>query len=575
MIESYAYLHLALDSEVSPELQPPFNSLNWKKLSTHAYSCFLSLAVILAVVSVADTAQALLTVGDAGSQVQQVQQRLREMGYFHAHTTGYYGPITHHAVLQFQRDHGLPADGIVGHETLSALKLGSRPHPQPHPKPNPAYHPITHDRHLIGLGVGDQGPGVKDLQKRLKELGFFHAHTTGYFGSITRHAVIEFQQHYEIAATGLVTEETLAALNARDKDPGYDHSTARGKDQGYGYPTARGKDRKPHHPTAILLPARFLSIGDVGATVRLLQQRLQALGYYHGLITEVYDEETAEAVREFQITHGIEPTGMVGPTTLGYIEDQLKTASVPYPSQQQYLQRKLRSQGHPNPRWQDKQDFSHPQRQVHPQTDEKTQPTHTVDISTWYEQTQVKPRLQSTSLPRRYVPAHPHPLRVTDTYLELGDVGTAVRAVQRQLRQLNFYNGPINGFYDPLTEQAVIRFQRANRLTQTGVVGPTTQTYLFHAKSPSIPPEEKEKETETETDTSSSNPFYQSVSRPPRTAHPNIPTASIKALQERLSIQGLYNGPIDGVYNDQTRIAVTSARQLYGPSMDEILFGKL
>jgi peptidoglycan hydrolase-like protein with peptidoglycan-binding domain len=147
--------------------------------------------------------------------------------------------------------------------------------------------------------------------------------------------------------------------------------------------------------------------------------------------------------------------------------------------------------------------------------------------------------------------------------------------VQRKLRELNFYNGPINGFYDPLTEQAVIRFQRANRLTQTGVVGPTTQTYLFNPKAPAAAPEEKEKETETETDTSSSNLFYQAVSRPLGTAHANIPTASVKALQERLSIQGLYHGPIDGVYNDQTRIAVTSARQLYGPSVNDILFGQL
>jgi peptidoglycan hydrolase-like protein with peptidoglycan-binding domain len=208
---------------------------------------------------------------------------------------------------------------------------------------------------------------------------------------------------------------------------------------------------------------------------------------------------------------------------------------------------------------------------VHPQTEDQAKPTQAVDVSTWYEQTQVKPRLQSTSLPRRYVPARP--LWVTDTYLELGDVGSEVRRVQRQLRQLNFYNGPINGFYDPLTEQAVIRFQRANRLTQTGVVGPTTQTYLFNAKPPAAPPEKKE-ETE-ETNSSSSNLFSQPVLSRQGNQHSNIPTASVKALQERLSIQGLYNGPIDGVYNDQTKIAVTSAKQLYGPSVNDILFGQL
>ncbi len=479
MIESYAYLHLALETEAPPQSQTLCNSINSEKLSTYAYKGFLSLAVILTVVSVADTAQALLTVGDGGSQVQQVQQRLRELGYFHANATGYYGPITHRAVLQFQHDYGLSADGIVGDQTLSALKLSAHPQPtshsKPHPKPDAEYHPITNDRHLIGLGVGDRGPGVKDLQNRLKELGFFHSHATGYFGSITREAVIQFQKQCSIVATGLVTEDTLAALNARGK--------------GYG----------DAHPTAALLPARFLRLGDVGATVGLLQQRLQILGYYHGLITQSYDRQTAAAVREFQITNGIEATGIVGPTTLSYIKEQLTTASVPYHPQRQlrsnqdasqYLQRKLRSQGHPNPEIGQEFDANPSQDRVHPQKQEQLLPTTTLDVSTVYEQAQIKPRLRAASSSRSSTPTRSHPLWVTDKYLELGDVGTEVRKVQRKLRQLNFYTGPINGFYDPLTEQAVIRFQRANRITETGVVGPTTQTYLFNAQSPSAPPEE-------------------------------------------------------------------------------------
>jgi peptidoglycan hydrolase-like protein with peptidoglycan-binding domain len=493
MIEPYAYLHLALETETETEYHTTLEGINTQQLSTRAYSCFLSLAVMFAVLNVAGKAIALLTVGDTGTSVQQVQQRLQELGYFHPHPTGYYGTITHHAVLQFQHDQGLPADGIVGKQTLSALKLSIHPQPQSHqpqPKPQPKpqshqpqpkahYNPIVDNRHLIGLGVGDQGPGVKDLQNRLKELGFFHAHPTGYFGPITRHAVIEFQKQCSLTATGLVTEDTLAALNSRDLA------------------------NSSYRQSALLLPAQFLKKGDVGATVGLLQQRLQQLGYYHGLITQSYDEETAAAVREFQNNNGIEANGMVGPTTQSHIREKLTyTARQPRrhsgvksnQNASQYLQRQLRSQGHPRVEFQQNLDSGNSQELVTPQKVDQPKPTDTLSVSDWYEQTQVKPRLQSTSFPRRPQPSSSHPLRVTDTFLELGDTGTAVRGIQRRLRQLNFYNGPINGLYDPATEQAVIRFQRANQITQTGVVGPTTQTYLFNARSPAIAAEENETE---------------------------------------------------------------------------------
>lgn len=37
---------------------------------------------------------------------------------------GVYGPVTHAAVLAFQKTHGLVADGIVGPRTLAAMRIG-------------------------------------------------------------------------------------------------------------------------------------------------------------------------------------------------------------------------------------------------------------------------------------------------------------------------------------------------------------------------------------------------------------------------------------------------------------------
>lgn len=54
--------------------------------------------------------------------VREYQSLLRELGYYRGPVDGIAGPLTRAAVLRFQRDHGLAADGVVGPATLSALR---------------------------------------------------------------------------------------------------------------------------------------------------------------------------------------------------------------------------------------------------------------------------------------------------------------------------------------------------------------------------------------------------------------------------------------------------------------------
>lgn len=58
-----------------------------------------------------------------------------------------------------------------------------------------------------------------------------------------------------------------------------------------------------------------LMLGSQGPDVRLLKQRLSQWGYYYGEIDDTFDEETVEAVREFQGSVGIPATGECGPET--------------------------------------------------------------------------------------------------------------------------------------------------------------------------------------------------------------------------------------------------------------------
>ncbi len=609
MMDSYGYLHLALVHETPSDLKfQGFQEINWKKLSTQTYQYFLSSALILTILSITQSAQAqILSVGSRGSDVQAVQSALRSQGYFNANTTGYYGTITRDAVIRFQRANGLSADGVVGPNTLAAIF-------------NPPPQPITPvSRELIGLGRGDRGPGVEDLQERLQQFGYFNTNPTGSFGPITEDAVRRFQQANFIAVTGLVTEDTLALLN-------------------------RGVvvSNPSTTPPPVLPPTSVLQQGDFGTAVGTVQRQLKQLNFYDGLITNYFDSRTEEAVISFQQTYGIQTTGQVGQTTQSYLAS-LSTTTPSLPTNQviefgnrgiavSLVQQQLRTLGYYNgpvngifdlttrravlnfqrdygitqtgkvgPTTQAYLIQSNPQVQpvivsqtrpvVIPQTQPviiaqnrpvvvpqnrpvvvpQTQPVITQNRPVVVPQTQ--PVITQTQ-PVVVQPFRPvQPVINLRTFLRVGDTGAQVREVQRRLRELNYYRGPINGFYDRTTEEAVIGFQRSNSITQTGIVGPTTRMYMFNAQSSAAP-----QTPSASTQIIPPTQLTRSRSTPPTTATfqpTEISTASVQQLQERLKNQGLYNGPVDGVYNPQTEQAVTRAQELYGSSTNQVLFGGL
>lgn len=58
--------------------------------------------------------------------------------------------------------------------------------------------------------------------------------------------------------------------------------------------------------------------------------------------------------------------------------------------------------------------------------------------------------------------------------LELGSTGNAVSRVQQFLAALNLYSGRIDGDFGSMTKAAVLKFQKANGLSQDGIVGENT-----------------------------------------------------------------------------------------------------
>ena len=63
--------------------------------------------------------------GSRGSEVTQIQTKLKRWGYYSGSIDGIYGTQTVNAVKYFQRKNGLTADGIAGPATLKAMGITS------------------------------------------------------------------------------------------------------------------------------------------------------------------------------------------------------------------------------------------------------------------------------------------------------------------------------------------------------------------------------------------------------------------------------------------------------------------
>ncbi len=152
----------------------------------------------------APTRAPLLRTGSTGTQVVTLQNRLIELGYLTGTADGQFGPGTEAAVIRFQQQHGLDADGKVGAATSQLLYSdAARPFaatPTPAATQPPAATPTAaqSDNHR--------------LQARLKELGYYAGEVDGAYGPATKAAVRSFQQAHGLAADGIAGPATNEVL---------------------------------------------------------------------------------------------------------------------------------------------------------------------------------------------------------------------------------------------------------------------------------------------------------------------------------------------------------------------------
>ncbi len=69
--------------------------------------------------------------------------------------------------------------------------------------------------------IGSMGQEVTEIQRVLKDWGYYHGNVDGIYGTATKNAVIKFQKKNGLTADGIVGKKTLAALGINGSDSSY------------------------------------------------------------------------------------------------------------------------------------------------------------------------------------------------------------------------------------------------------------------------------------------------------------------------------------------------------------------
>ena len=365
--------------------------------------------------------------GSTGSDVKDLQTKLKKLGYYDAYVDGDYGDTTVAAVKAFQKKYNLTADGIAGKETLKKL--------------DSVYKNADSDKDDDSLRMGDSGSAVKDLQTKLKKLGYYSGTVDSTFGSGTYAAVKAFQKKYNLTADGVAGSETLKKLDSAYKNADSD------------------KDDDS------------LRKGATGSAVKDLQTKLKKLGFYNAYVDGSYGDTTVAAVKAFQKKYNLTADGVAGSETLKKLDSAYKNADSDKDdgslrkgatgSAVKDLQTKLKKLGFYNAYV----DGSYGDTTVAAVKAFQKKYNLTADGVAGSETLK--------KLDSAYKNADSN-TSTDDDSLRKGATGTAVKTLQTNLKKLGFYTAYVDGSFGSTTESAVKAFQRKYGLTADGVAGSAT-----------------------------------------------------------------------------------------------------
>lgn len=185
---------------------------------------------------------------------------------------------------------------------------------------------------------GDRSSEVTFIQQRLQQLGYFQANITGYFGSMTKEAVMRFQEAQGLTPDGVVGKNTQLTLEKPQAEK-----------QAVVKPVQPQPNQVSLKENADPQPS-LLQVGDRGIQVIALQESLAAAGFSSGR-DGIFDAATYEAVKLFQQAKGLNVDGIVGAQTKAALpaiggENPTPTAiNLPKPTEVKAMQKRLQARG--------------------------------------------------------------------------------------------------------------------------------------------------------------------------------------------------------------------------------------
>lgn len=235
-----------------------------------------------------------LTLGDEGSDVTALQNKLSELCYYQGDVSGSYGEATRSAVMDFQRDNGLSATGDADMATQQLLYQTQ-------------YRPLR---------LGCVGEDVRELQVRLMVLGYYTGKISGRYLPATQEAVRLFQTANSLPITGEADTDTLTL--AFSSEALSQQSSAAATPTPTPTPGLTVIDEEVVTPTpapTIPFTKKLQYEKSSGEDVKRVQTRLTELGYYSGNISGNFLGHTRNAVKAFQEQNALEVDGIVGENT--------------------------------------------------------------------------------------------------------------------------------------------------------------------------------------------------------------------------------------------------------------------
>ena len=151
----------------------------------------------------ASTTATVLSLGDKGAVVAELQKELQAAGYYTADIDGVYGSATEDAVKGIQVAANLKVDGVVDEKTRAALQKSAAVTASP----ERSY--LSEDNILRR---GSRGATVTDLQEKLRATRHYRGAIDGIYGSETEQAIRSFQRSQNLDEDGLAGPKTLSAL---------------------------------------------------------------------------------------------------------------------------------------------------------------------------------------------------------------------------------------------------------------------------------------------------------------------------------------------------------------------------